>query len=85
MIPEKYLKSHTRQEIIDALQNGERVYGIDSGNDGDDDMIICSDLDEVRKTIAEWREGEVPEYYQYCEIGLAEDGDLYEKTLFYSL
>lgn len=34
------LKSHTAEEIMEAIHNGVPVYALDTGNDGADDTLI---------------------------------------------
>ena len=33
-------KSHTEEECIEAFQKGEKVWDLDTGNDGEDDVLI---------------------------------------------
>ena len=36
------LRSHTENEIIDAIQNGKSIYELDTGEDGEDDLLIAA-------------------------------------------
>ena len=53
----KTSKSHTAEEIRSALERGEEIWEFDSGNDGEDDILIGS-RDEVEADL-----------YRYFEIG----------------
>jgi hypothetical protein len=57
-------RSHTEKEIRDAIAKGARVWVLDTGSDGEDDVLIgtredvfqdiCS-LHDIREFPAHWR------------------------------
>ena len=48
-------KSHTKEEILSALRDGKEVYVLDTGNDGEDDVLIGGFRD-VMRDIVEYHE-----------------------------
>lgn len=45
--------SHTRSEILLTLAQGKSVWALDTGNDGDDDVLIGTE-EECRQDVMTW-------------------------------
>lgn len=57
------LQSHTKGEILAAFGRGEEVYELDT-DDGEDDVLFGSDLQEVTNDVLFYLErDELPESY----------------------
>jgi hypothetical protein len=54
-------KSHTRQEVMKALQEGKKVYILDTGAAGQDDVLIGTREECVADTLAFFGLDELPE------------------------
>ena len=65
---EMKLKSHTEQEIRAAFARGEKVFALDTGNDGEDDTLIGSQ-DECLADIFCYHEiDELPGHWSLIEV-----------------
>lgn len=59
------MKSHSKQQISDAFANGSEVWFLDTGDDGDDDILIGTE-EECWAAISDFfaQDGlEVPQHY----------------------
>jgi hypothetical protein len=45
-------KSHTKEEIKKAISEGKKVFALDTGNAGEDDILIA-DTNETRQDVLE--------------------------------
>ena len=41
-------KSHTKKDIIKAQKKGKKIWSLDTGNDGEDDMLIGEREDVIQ-------------------------------------
>lgn len=66
------LRSHAKAEIAAALLNREPVWALDTGNDGEDDILI-GDYDEVVGDILAHFEMEaLPDHWTLDPMGFAD-------------
>ena len=57
------LKSHSIEEILEAYERGEKVYSLDSGNSGEDDILI-GEKNEIIRNLCDYHEfDELPEHW----------------------
>lgn len=58
-------RSHTEEEIRDALARGARVWALDTGSDGEDDVLIGS-REDVFQDICSFHDGisEMPPHWR---------------------
>lgn len=62
------LKSHTKEQILNAYQNGEPVWELDTGNDGEDDTLIGFKEEVIFDILSYYEMDEMPKYWTITQI-----------------
>jgi len=44
-------KSHTKKDLIEAQKKGEKLWSLDTGNDGEDDVLIGEKEDVIQEIL----------------------------------
>jgi hypothetical protein len=77
-----WFQSHDKKEVAEALLNGMEVWSIDSGTDGNDDVLIAHEdelsgilIDSFNPNKTEYLE-EIPEHYTKARITLTTNGEV---------
>ena len=66
-IGECFFKTHPISEVASALMAGKEVWYIDSGTDGNDDVIVCRE-GKLLRIITENSGGESVPDYSYSQV-----------------
>ena len=62
-------RSHAKEEVIEALKKGEKVWRLDTGNYGEDDVLIGGTMEEALADVLAYHElAELPEDWEITEI-----------------
>ena len=62
-------RSHTKEEIIEALKQGKKAFALDTGNFGEDDVLIGETRNDVLADVLSHHElAELPEGWELREI-----------------
>ena len=62
-------RSHTKEEVIEALKQGKKVFALDTGNYGEDDVLIGGTMEEALADVLSHQEwAELPEGWELREI-----------------
>ena len=62
-------RSHAKEEVIEALKQGKKVFALDTGNYGEDDVLIGGTLEEALADVLSHHElAELPEGWEITEI-----------------
>lgn len=62
------LKSHTKEQILNAYQNGKSIWELDTGNDGEDDTLIGSKEEVIFDILSYCEMDEMPNYWTITQI-----------------
>ena len=62
-------RSHAKEEVIEALKQGKKVFALDTGNYGEDDVLIGGTMEEALADVLAYHElAELPEDWEITEI-----------------
>jgi len=61
-------RSWTPEQIDEAIENGQTVWSLDTGNDGLDDHLIAGDAGEAWRVIEDWCDGEIPSHWKLDRV-----------------
>ena len=62
-------RSHAKEEVIEALKQGKKVFALDTGNFGEDDVLIGGTMEEALADVLAYHElAELPEDWEITEI-----------------
>ena len=62
-------RSHAKTEVLEALKKGEKVWRLDTGNFGEDDVLIGGTMEEALADVLSHHElAELPEDWEITEI-----------------
>ena len=62
-------RSHAKEEVIEALKQGKKVFALDTGNFGEDDVLIGGTMEEALADVLSHHElAELPEDWEITEI-----------------
>ena len=62
-------RSHAKEEVIEALKQGKKVFALDTGNFGEDDVLIGGTMEEALADVLSHQElAELPEGWELREI-----------------
>ena len=62
-------RSHMKAEVIEALKKGEKVWRLDTGNYGEDDVLIGGTMEEALADVLSHQElAELPEGWELTEL-----------------
>lgn len=62
-------RSHAKEEVIEALKQGIKVFALDTGNYGEDDVLIGGTMEEALADVLSHHElAELPEGWEISEM-----------------
>ena len=64
-------RSHAKEEVIEALKQGKKVFALDTGNFGEDDVLIGGTMEEalaLADVLSHHELAELPEDWEITEI-----------------
>ena len=61
-------RSHAKEEVIDALKQGKKAFALDTGNSGEDDVLIGNYDDVLTDVLSHHELAELPEGWELREI-----------------
>ena len=62
------LKSHSEEEIRAAIARGEKVFALDTGNDGEDDTLIGNKEECLADILRHHEIDELPDRWTLIEV-----------------
>lgn len=61
-------RSHMKAEVIEALKKGEKVWRLDTGTAGEDDVLIGNYDDALADVLSHHELAELPEGWEIIEL-----------------
>jgi hypothetical protein len=70
-------RSHAKEEVIEALKQGKKVFALDTGNYGEDDVLIGGTMEEALADVLAYHElAELPEGWEITVTEISRTDEL---------